>query len=290
MSNFRNEPHWTRDSSGEWAVCIPGRKINIGTYINVSKADGSSSSVIITDYVEKGSYGHLYKAADNVNMVEPGGNSGAKYFWILATISLSLGIFLSGWLSGLFYVLFAVFVISGFITLKIDSDNQCNHKSFFVSLAFMCLCFVAFFGWLAFVFTSTAWIVASIAIAVIFGLAGLIVLGISAQEKSESEENENELESELVKISENAELSLLNKVLAGDYEDKEIKVIDGIAHIVLSEELSIPLTNDTVDSYIVLEDDVNFNITLNFNDDKLSMLIIDSETLAALKDHCKSEL
>ena len=62
MGSYRNSPHWTRCSDGEWAVCVPGSKVAPGTQITLSKADGSLQSVVITNYIEESSYGSLYEA------------------------------------------------------------------------------------------------------------------------------------------------------------------------------------------------------------------------------------
>ena len=61
MDEFRKCPHWTRDSSGEWAVCVPGSKVKPGTHVILSKKDNTIQSVLISGYIEKGPYGHLYK-------------------------------------------------------------------------------------------------------------------------------------------------------------------------------------------------------------------------------------
>lgn len=60
MDEYRKKPHWTSDSDGEWAVCVPGDKVSPGTRITVFKADGSSHPAVIISYLELGDYGHLY--------------------------------------------------------------------------------------------------------------------------------------------------------------------------------------------------------------------------------------
>ena len=60
MGDYRKSPHWTRDSSGDWAVCVPGEPVDSGAKIIVSKADGTFEDVFIGVYLEEGKNGHLY--------------------------------------------------------------------------------------------------------------------------------------------------------------------------------------------------------------------------------------
>jgi len=67
MSDYRKHPHWERASDGAWAVCIPGKKVSIGSQVIVRKADGDYQPVTVTRYREKGINGHLYSADTSAN-------------------------------------------------------------------------------------------------------------------------------------------------------------------------------------------------------------------------------
>ena len=56
---------WSRDEDGEWCVLKKGARLSPGAELVVEKADGTTSNVIIQDYIDEDERGKYYKAVDN---------------------------------------------------------------------------------------------------------------------------------------------------------------------------------------------------------------------------------
>ena len=298
MDDYRKKPHWTSDSDGEWAVCVPGDKLSPGTRITVFKADGSSHPVVVSNYLELGAYGHLYEVdtserdrmrrADETVMLEVDKSKGK------GTFVGSDGEIYTTTLSNCGCMDFKkrgqackhMYRLSQELGADVTPIPENAGKAKKILLA------IALVGLGVGIVTSelVSWIGYFV---LVFSLIVIIILHkVDKEQEAQYSRYRPAPPSNLpvidAKASEEALLSMLNTVYGGEHENKKIKVINGVAQI-LDSKRWIPLTDDIVESCDYAAEGDNFNVSIMFRDEKMSLLMVNSEVFDALKKHCKIE-
>ena len=364
MSDFRSVPHWTRDSDGEWAVCVPGKKVKSGAHIVVSKADGSYQSVVVTGYIEEGSHGSLYtvdtqesdrmsrasetlfinldSTAKKANFIGSGGKlynttlhsctcpdfkkrkAACKHMYRLAhelsisdhqllnetangkdaipefevapkkhwvhMLSLDASIFCLVF-GALFFIEFTdgisiaapwfigfivLLCVSGATKIKTLKTSKLSVFTAFVSAIFLYLGVIGDGSIVVFI------------VCAIF-LVPTLVFAFIIEKPPVGDSVDESTDAQDISDNEDSEKLILNTVYGGEHENKKVKVVDGVAHIVLSKDSTIPLTSSVVDTCIVVTDGINFNVTTSFINEDMSFLMVDKYVYEALKMHCQVE-